>query len=790
MNFLQRKIGKLYQHFVNKTMGGLSQEMTAAEGERYVTPGMPELVREAAAEGCVLLRNDGVLPLSPDQKVAVFGRCQYDWFHVGYGSGGDVHAPYEISLTDALQSCGANLDTAVQSRYLLWTHEPKNKKDDGFWGHWPFSYPEMPLPEDLVRESATRCGTALVVIGRAAGEDRENELQKGSYYLTDEELRMLRLVTKYFGKTVLILNTGSIIDMSFTEEFGDRLPAILLVWLGGMEAGNALSDVLYGAVSPSGRLPDTIARHYEDYPSAADFGGRNYNNYSEGIFVGYRYFDLHPEKILWPFGFGLSYTDFRVSDPVLVLPDHSSEDKSYTLHLTVRNTGTFPGKETVLLFMRLPEGRLEKPCRVLCAFEKTSVLRPGESTDLCLSFDEKAFSSYDEKLHAFILEPGTYRLELNGADAGSIEIPEERIVESCHALCAPGEELRDRILSHIPFEIPKKTGHTIHFSDVRSGKAALDDFIAELSDLELEALSRGHGMMGSVLGTPGNAGVFGGIIPSLQKKGLRAVTCCDGPAGLRMRRYCALLPCGTALAATFDTALVRKLHELLGAEMSHYQVDVHLAPGMNIHRNPLCGRNFEYFSEDPLLSGRIAAAAVSGVQKAGHASCPKHFACNNQETRRSRHDSRVSERTLREIYLRNFEIVVKEAKPLTIMTSYNKINGVWSHYNYDLVTTVLREEWGFTGLVLTDWWMKRSKSPEFPLLRDNAYRVRAQVDVLMPGDRWHMAKKYRSDGTLLKTLGKLGGITRGELQRTAKNVLNLMLRLKDPQDPEQGTESI
>ena len=181
MNFLQRKIGKLYQHFVNKTMGGLSQEMTAAEGERYVTPGMPELVREAAAEGCVLLRNDGVLPLSPDQKVAVFGRCQYDWFHVGYGSGGDVHAPYEISLIDALQSCGANLDTAVQSRYLLWTHEPKNKKDDGFWGHWPFSYPEMLLPEDLVRESATRCGTALVVIGRAAGEDRENTLTQGSY---------------------------------------------------------------------------------------------------------------------------------------------------------------------------------------------------------------------------------------------------------------------------------------------------------------------------------------------------------------------------------------------------------------------------------------------------------------------------------------------------------------------------------------------------------------------------------------------------------------------------------
>ncbi len=245
-----------------------------------------------------------------------------------------------------------------------------------------------------------------------------------------------------------------------------------------------------------------------------------------------------------------------------------------------------------------------------------------------------------------------------------------------------------------------------------------------------------------------------------------------------MARYCALIPCGTALAATWNTELVARLHVLLGQEMIHYGADVLLSPGMNIHRNPLCGRNFEYYSEDPLLTGKMAAAAVRGVQSTGRAACPKHFACNHQEYRRNCTDSRVSERALREIYLRGFEICVKEASPLTLMTSYNKVNGVWSHYNYDLVTTVLRGEWGYTGMVMTDWWMRKSASPEFPLLRDNAYRVRAQVDVLMPGDMSRTAKRYRSDGTLLKTLGKPGGMTRGELQRSAGNVLRLILRLK------------
>ena len=444
--------------------------------------------------------------------------------------------------------------------------------------------------------------------------------------------------------------------------------------------------------------------------------------------------------------------------------------------MTVKNTGTRPGKEVVLLWINAPKGKLDRPQRILAAFEKTKELSPGESQTITLRFDDKCMASYDEAQDAFILEAGEYRASANNTFAGSISIEKDIIVEKCMPFCKISRELRDRILNNLPEEPAPQAGS---FSDVLSGKISPEGFAAGLDNSELEALSRGHGMMGSPFGTPGNAGAFGGITDDLQKKGVPAIITSDGPAGLRLQKYCALLPCGTALACSFDTELVETVYRKVGEEMGHYGIDVLLAPGMNIHRDPLCGRNFEYFSEDPLLSGKMAAAVIKGVQSTGKAACPKHFACNNQETKRNTNDSRVSERALREIYLRNFEIAVREAKPLCIMTSYNKINGIWSHYNYDLVTTVLRRQWGFDGCVVTDWWMQRAESPEFPALRDNAYRVRAQVDVLMPGDMGHMAKKYRSDGTLLKTLGMQDGITRGELVRTAANVIRLAVKLQN-----------
>ena len=772
MDFVSKTVGKIVQRSIDRHMGaGLMQEENTAAGERYYASGFPELIRKAAAEACVLLKNDGTLPLKKDEEVAVFGRCQLDWLYVGYGSGGDVHPAWRVNLIDGLKNAGQKHNAALVERYAAWTKE--NPADHGWWGHWPFSHPEMELDEETVKAAAKTAETALVVIGRAAGEDRENTLEKGSYYLTEEERVMLDLVTENFAHVAVILNVGSIMDMAWVEDYGTRISAVLCVWQGGMDSGNAAADILCGKTSPSGRLSDTIARYYVDYPSSKNFGGKEYNNYAEGIFVGYRYFDRFSSKsVLFPFGFGLSYTRFKTE-----AGDFSHMGGELTVTARVTNTGTMPGKEVVQLWCSAPVGALDKPKRVLCAFAKTEELYPGESGTVTLRCTDQDFASYDESRHAFVLESGQYRFVVGGQEIGTFRISEDRIVRSCRPLKLSSDKLRQVILTELHARIKAAPAYGT-LDDVKAGKLSLEAFTAGLSVEDLEALTRGEGMMNVACGVPGNAGGFGGVTESLQKKGVSELVTADGPAGLRLQKFSSLMPIGTALACTWNTELVEALHQKLGEEMTHYGVDVHLGPGMNIHRNPLCGRNFEYYSEDPLLTGKIAAAAVRGVQSRGHASCPKHFACNNQETKRNTNDSRLSERVMREIYLRGFEICVREAYPLTIMTSYNKVNGVWSHYNYELATAVLRGDWGFEGVVITDWWMQHAASPEFPKLKDNAYRVRAGVDVLMPGDWKRHAHRYRSDGTLLDTLGQSEGITLAELQRTAMRVLQLVLKLK------------
>ncbi len=781
MELVSKTVGRIIQRSIDRHMGaGLMQEENAAEGERWYAPGFPELIRQAGAEACVLLKNDGTLPLKKDEETAVFGRCQLDWFYVGYGSGGDVHPAWRVNLIQGLKNAGQKLNTELAARYADWVRE--NPADSGWWGHWPFNYPEMELEEAVVKKASKTATTAVVVIGRAAGEDRDNILEKGSYYLTEDEREMLDRVTAEFIHTVVVLNVGSVMDLAWTEDYGARISALLIAWQGGMESGNAVSDVLCGKVSPSGRLSDTIARYYVDYPSSRNFGGKEYNNYAEGIFVGYRYFERSaPKSVLFPFGFGLSYTRFET------LPlDFSHLNGSLTVTASVKNTGALPGKEVVQLWCAEPAGALEKPRRVLCAFAKTRELYPGESETVTLCCTDRDYASYDEGRHAFVLETGSYRFSLGEQEIGAFRVFAEKTVEACRPLKLTRDRLRQRILTELPEPVGAKPAQGT-LEDVKNGKISLDAFVAGLTPEELEALTRGEGMMNVPLGVPGNAGGFGGVTEALRQKGVPELITADGPAGLRLQKFSSLMPIGTALACTWNTELVEALHEKLGEEMTHYGVDVHLGPGLNLHRNPLCGRNFEYYSEDPLLAGKLAAAAVRGVQSRGRASCPKHFACNNQETRRNTNDSRLSERTLREIYLRAFEICVREAKPHTIMTSYNKVNGVWAHYHYELATSVLRHDWGFEGVVITDWWMQHAASPEFPTLRDNAYRLRAGVDVLMPGDWKKNVRAYRSDGTLLETLGQHEGITLGELQRSAKRVLRLALLLREGGLP-AGTE--
>lgn len=805
----KKKIKQVLIQGALKIVNSLSQDnVSTAEGvsEHKTTPEMSALLRRAAAEGAVLLKNEGTLPLAEGAKVAVFGRVQNNWFYTGYGSGGDVNKPYQVGLMDGLKACGKlHIDEELAATYQRWCTE--NPPDDGFWGHWPRFYPEMPVSDTLVSSAASRCDTAIVAIGRSSGEDRENALEKGSYYLTDEEELLLSTITAHFEKTVVLLNIGSIMDLSWVDAFNGKISAVMIVWQGGMESGNAIADLLCGSICPSGRLTDTVARRYEAYPSSSNFGKKEFNNYEEDIYVGYRWFETFaPQDVLYPFGFGLSYTDFTFENAKM-------EPNKDGFHLTcsVHNTGSRSGRETVQLYLEKPCGSLGNPTRSLVGFIKTKELEPGaaENVEIIVPFD--ALASYDSAgaaghRSAYVTEAGNYRFYLgkNVRDAekcfeylhtettvnhqlseasapthpfaivvakeeNGSRIPVRRIVPTAQ------RSLKQRILDNLPQGTPITGDRGIKLADVKEGKATMDDFVAQLSLTELEAISRGDYKMDSPLGPAGNAGALGGVLPSMREKGIPPVITTDGPSGIRLKTSCSLMPIGTLLACTYDPELVAAVYEKIGLEMIERGTDVLLAPGMNIHRNPLCGRNFEYYSEDPLVTGTMAAAAVNGLQRTGVSACPKHYACNDQEYNRNRNDSRLSERALREIYLKGFEICVRTADPDFIMTSYNKINGVWGHYNYELCTTILRGEWGFQGCVMTDWWMRSSKSPEFPKMRDNAYRVRAQVDILMPGGK-QLERKFKPDGTLLETYGQPEGITLGELQQTAKNVLAVALR--------------
>lgn len=802
-----RLFNKTVRFILAKINGkSLRQELNQAKisSELYNLNVVP-LARQAAAESIVLLKNDGVLPIRNGETVSVFGRCAIDYFSVGYGSGGDVIRPYVKNIIDGLRGAGVKLNEKLLGVYKAWLAKPNNAPDEGFWGHWPMCFPEMPLDGKLAAEAAKNSDLAIIVIGRAAGEDRENLLKKGSYYLTDIEKKMIAEVTKAFSRVAVVMDCGNMIDMNWVNEF-PSLGAIVFAWQGGMEGGNAVADVLTGNVNPCGALPHTVSESYDNLPSAGNYGGVKFNNYAEDIYVGYRYFETFcKEKALYPFGFGLSYSTFDLS------AFGEEKDGKISLTVTVENTGELKGKKIVQAYVSTPQGLLGKPVKELAAFAKTKELAPNETQTLMLQFDLSSFASYDDSgktgnKSAFVLEKGDYRVFVGGDVRSAKHVFTHSLTHTVvtqqlsEALAVAPEHafnrminkggvlsyekvptrtvpLKERILNNMPSPIGADDDKIYSFRDVKNGTCTVSRFVSQLSNKELEDLTHGEGKMNSPLGINGNAGAFGGISESLRNRGVPPIITCDGPSGIRIKRVCALLACGTALSSTFDTGLVSSLYGEIAAEMKHFGVDVLLAPGMNIQRNPLCGRNFEYYSEDPLLSGKMGAAVVNGLQNGGVSACPKHFACNNQERNRNRNDSRVSERALREIYLKGFEIMVKESKPDMLMTSYNKINGVWSHYNYELATTVLRGQWGYEGMLITDWWMQRAVSPEFPLISNDAYRVRAQVDVLMPGGNG-FTKRTKVERTLLDSLGEAGGIQLAELQRTAVNVLNYVLKRK------------
>lgn len=751
-----------------------------------------ETSARAVSGGIVMLKNDGALPLKQGGTAAVFGRIQLHYYKSGTGSGGMVNVSKVIGITDGLLDAGYKLDEQLLNAYREWDEQNPFDYGEG-WGGEPWSQKEMPLTDELVGGAASRADAAIVIIGRTAGEEMDNKLEKGAFLLSDLEEDMLRRVTSAFDKTVVLLNTGGLIDMSFMDRY--PVSAVMYVWQGGMVGGAGTAAVLTGEVSPSGKLPDTIAYEISDYPSDKFFGSGDMDCYGEDIYVGYRYFETFAkDRVRFPFGFGMSYTSFDIA-----ASDFKLDGDKVTGSVNVKNTGSTPGREVVQIYCSAPQGKLGKPARVLCGFDKTRALQPGESQTLSFEIPLESVASYDDSgvtghKSAWILEQGGY-VFYAGADvrsaseAYSLTLP-ETVVRQCKSALGPLTAFKRMVNSSgkpefedvpltgeafphdhakLPAEIPQTGDRGIRLADVVNGKNTLEEFTAQLTDYDLSCIIRGEGM-GSPKVTAGTAAAFGGVSDTLTALGIPCACCDDGPSGMRLDcgTKAFSLPNGTLLASTFDRPLMTELFTFMGLEMHTNQVDCLLGPGMNIHRHPLNGRNFEYFSEDPYLTGEMASAELAGLHSTGAEGTIKHFCGNNRETRRHFLDSVISERALREIYLRGFEKAVKKGGAKSVMTTYGQVNGVWTAGNYDLVTGILRDDWGFDGFTMTDWWANINRRGKAPDKSDFAAMAMAQNDVYMV-----TADGAACNDNTLDSL-KSGELTRGELQRNAMNILRFL----------------
>lgn len=814
---------------------------------KYVTAG-PEhiaLSREAAREGMVLLKNEKqLLPLAKGTRIALFGKGSFDYVKGGGGSG-DVTVSYVRNLYEGFK---AHADD-VEIYEPLSDFYRKNVQAQYHEGTPAGMTVEPALEEDMVRQAREFADTAVIAISRFSGEgwdrsdveyvDEENPWEPtltmprlsgkvfpdGDFYLTKQEQAMIAQVRERFENIVVVLNVGGVMDTRWLKE-DDRLSAGLLAWQGGMEGGLAAADLLCGTESPSGKLPDTFAGRLEDYPSTAGFHTSPYYvEYTEDIYVGYRYFETiagAAERVCYPFGFGLSYTEFSIRVSDIRLTDSEAEAhaeqqktaentcrtkdssgwKEQQIRITVEitNTGAYSGKEVVQVYYSAPQGRLGKPARQLGAFAKTKELAPGESAQVILTISCADMASYDDlgkiAKSAYVLEQGEYHFFIGNSvrDAQEAEfvlrLDADVIVEQLSSrlapnalperLCADGTteqlplfEKEDPEASAIGKMAPgtdegiapaipgreqypcwewTKPGARLLW-EVAEGKVTLDEFIAQLSDEELIHLLGGQPNRGV-------ANTFG--IGNLPQYGVPDMMTADGPAGVRINPECGIcttaFPCATLLASTWNAPLVEAVGRAGGEELKENNLSVWLTPAVNIHRNPMCGRNFEYYSEDPLLAGRLGGAMVRGIQSNGVAACVKHFACNNKETNRKKSDSRVSERALREIYLKVFERIVKEADPWAIMSSYNIINGERASESHDLLEAILREEWHFDGMVTTDWWTRGEHYKE----------IRAGNDL-------KMATGFPT--RVMQAIDQ-GELTREELERCAKRVLGLILKVE------------
>ena len=733
-----------------------------------------QLSRRAACEGSVLLKNkNGFLPLEKGKKVAIFGNAQIDYVKGGSGSG-IVHAPYVRNIYDGLKMKEGKVEV-FDSLSLFYTDYVVNAyKNGGENGR--LTEPEIPAV--LLHSAREFTDTAIITICRFSGEgyDRRNDGEDKYFELEDGEKKMVADVLASFENVIVLLNVGAMIDTSWFAN-NDKVKSALLVWQGGLEGGLSVADMLVGDDAPSGKLVDTCAAKFDDYPSSAGFHeSEDYVKYTEDIFVGYRYFETIPGKkdaVVYPFGYGLTYTTFEVSNVFV-----GGNGEQIFVSANVTNTGTRAGKEVVEVYYSAPEGKISKEKIALIAFQKTLLLEAGKSCTVSMTFNVRDMASYDDmgdiEKNAYVLEKGDYHFFIGTSVRDTVcadytyVLVEDVIVEKLNSYCAP-RKLEKRLMADGTFrDVPAREGEektfpveyhneykssdkVIELYDVDEGKATLDEFISQMSDEELIDMLVGKRDTGVA-----NTGTMGGYNNRYQ---IPPIATADGPAGLRLNRRRGIrttaFPIATALACSWNIELVEEVGKAGALECKENNIQIWLTPALNIHRSTLCGRNFEYYSEDPLIAGKMAAAMVRGIQSQKVVATPKHFVANNKETNRVESDSIMSERALREIYLKGFEICVKESAPKMIMSSYNLINGVHTSESAELITGILRGEWGYEGMLTTDWSNTAKHYKE----------VKAGNDIRMP---------ERQKGQLQEPYAQ-GLITRDEMAVCVKRILEMVL---------------
>lgn len=816
--------------------GTTTQEVAAYEAPHRAVS------RKAAAEGIVLLKNENqALPLAKGSKIALYGAGATHMIKGGTGSG-DVNEREVPTIYQCLLDAGYTVtskdwidayDKIYTEARIAWRDDiiQRTKGDDSedslaffyVYSGSPFFIPDGP---DV---SKTDADTAIYVLSRVAGEGADRFNKPGDYYLTGQEEKNIEDICKFYEKVILVINTGGLVDLSFADKYQNIYSIVQLVQP-GMEGANALVDVISGKVTPSGKLTDSWAGNYEDYPNAMTFSHLNGNvdkeKYEEGIYVGYRYFDSFQIPVRYSFGYGLSYTEFRIETMKI------TAGTDVTAEVRVTNIGSvYSGREVVQIYVSAPSGKLEKEYRRLCGFAKTSILAPGEAETLKITFPVYQMASYDAASAEWILEDGIYSLWVGNSLAGSrmealLALAEKKVLVRVKNICALQEELQE-------ITFPNEKREARREADIKVGRGrGIPEFTMDLSAAETEVIdyeasyepeddeaarivkdldtlqlirlatgdpAKGQGSnLGSAgISVPGSAGETS---TAAYGQGVANIVLADGPAGLRLMQkytvkegelqmppfeaslehgffaedytaegtpyyqYCTAIPVGTLLAQSWDEQLIEEVGAMIAEEMELFGVTLWLAPGMNIHRNPLCGRNFEYYSEDPLVSGKIAAAMTRGVQSVpGCGTTIKHFACNNQEDNRMGSDSILSERALREIYLKGFEIAIKESRPMSIMTSYNLINGVHAANCRDTCTAAARQEWGFDGVIMTDW-----TTTEHGEDCTAAGCMRAGNDIVMPG-------QFSDHDNLRKELEQ-GTLQEEDLRKCITRLVRVVLR--------------